>query len=372
MQRLLVGTYPASGDPGSGEGIWSLDLDLRTGALSGARQLVESTSPSFLALHPDGQVVVAVTETAQGRVSTFALDGDDLVLTSSASTGGEDPCHVVAGDRDVLVANYSSGSLAVLATTPAGTLGGSVATFAHSGSGPVRDRQRGPHAHFVLELTDRFVWVSDLGTDEIRRYRRTATPGVLVADGVAVTLPPGSGPRHVALGHDGTAYVVGELDSQVHVVQTAPDGSGTVVASLPACSTPPSVDGSFPSHVALSADGTRLYVAVRGPDVLSAFAVGSAEDGAPTLRHLADSPLGVVWPRHHAVLSMLDDPSATDAAETSGPGATDGLGGRTDDLVVVAGQTSGDVVVLRVDRESGAGEQVASVPLPAPACLLPV
>lgn len=356
MQRLLVGTYPASGVPGSGEGIWSLDLDLRTGALSGVRQVVETASPSFLALHPDGRLVVAVSETSQGRVSTFALDdGGDLILTSSASTGGEDPCHVVAGARDVLVANYTSGSLAVLATTPDGALGGSVATFAHSGSGPVRERQRGPHAHFVLEVSDRFVWVSDLGTDEVRRYRRTATPGVLVTDGVAVTLPPGSGPRHVALGRDGTAYVVGELDSQVHVVRAAQDGSGTMVGSVPACAAPAPVDGAFPSHVTLSADGTRLYVAVRGPDVLSTFAVEPSDGGASTVRHLADSPLGVVWPRHHAVMSLLGED-----------------GGGAVDLVVVAGQRSDEVAVLRVDRESGAGEQVASVSVPAPACVLPL
>lgn len=366
QQRLLVGTYPASGEPGSGEGIWSLDLDLRTGALSGARQLVETVSPSFLARHPSLDVVVAVSETGQGRVRTFALDGDGLVATSDASTGGEDPCHLVVGEGDVLVANYGSGSLAVLPTSPDGRLGGSVATFAHSGSGPVRDRQRSPHAHFVLEVSDRFVWVSDLGADEIRRYRRTATPGVLVADGVAVVLPPGTGPRHVALGADGTAFVVGELDSQVHVVRTAADGSGTLVGSVPACAAPATEKGSFPSHIALSDDGTRLYVSVRGPDVLAAFAVEPGTGSGSVLRHLADSPTGVVWPRHHAVLTASGAPAdvgAVDARGGTGPVV---------DLVVIAGQTSDEVTVLRVDRETGAAVVVSSAPVPAPACLLAV
>lgn len=365
-QRLLVGTYPVSDEPGSGEGIWSLDLDLRTGALSGARQLVETVSPSFLARHPSLDVVVAVSETRQGRVRTFALDGDELVATSDASTGGEDPCHLVVGEGDVLVANYGSGSLAVLPTSADGRLGGSVATFAHSGSGPVRDRQRSPHAHYVLEVSDRFVWVSDLGADEIRRYRRTATPGVLVADGVAVAFPPGTGPRHVALGADGTAFVVGELDSQVHVVRTAPDGSGTLVGSVPACATPATGSGSFPSHISLSDDGTRLYVSVRGPDVLSVFAIEPGAGADPVVRHLADSPSGVVWPRHHAVLTPSGAPAAG-AAE-----GDQGSSGPVADLVVIAGQTSGEVTVLRVDRETGAAEVVSSVPLPAPACILPV
>lgn len=362
QQRLLVGTYPASGEPGSGEGIWSLDLDLDSGELSGARQLVEAVSPSFLALSPDRDVVVAVSETSQGRVRTFAVEGDALVATSDASTGGEDPCHLVVGRGDVLVANYSTGSLAVLPTSADGRLGGSVATFAHTGSGPVRDRQRSPHAHFVLEVSERFVWVSDLGTDEIRRYRRTSTPGVLVADGVAVTFPPGTGPRHIALGADGTAFVVGELDSQVHVVRTASDGSGVLVASFPACSTPATEKGSFPSHIALSQDGTRLYVAVRGPDVLAAFAVEAGDGEVPVVRHLADSPSGVVWPRHHAVLT-------SSAARVEGEEPD---GGPVSDLVVVAGQTSGDVTALRVDRETGIADLVSSVPLPAPACIMAV
>lgn len=383
LQRLLVGTYPASGEPGTGEGIWSLDLDLRTGELSGAQLRVEVASPSFLALHPDGATVVAVSETEQGRVSTFAQDGEGLVLTSSASTGGADPCHLVVGEHDVWVANYSSGTLAALTLTPAGTLGGALAMFAHSGSGPDRDRQRGPHAHYVQTVGERYLWVSDLGTDELRRYRRTATPGVLVADGVALALPPGTGPRHVALTDDGTAFVVGELDCRVHVVRAAPDGSADHRGSVPACGTEPGEAGSFPSHLALSADGSRLYVAVRGPDVLAAFAVEHDDDGQPVLRHLADSPLGVVWPRHLAVLPSLpavplDDrtvdgaPAGTDPRSTGGPRSTESPAEGPQELVVVAGQTSGDVATLRVSRTSGQAEQVSSVALPAPACILPV
>ncbi|ACZ23090.1 3-carboxymuconate cyclase [Sanguibacter keddieii DSM 10542] len=361
LQRLLVGTYPTSGGPGSGEGIWSVDLDPRTGELSGAHQLVEVASPSFLALHPDGTTVVAVSETEQGRVSTFSLSGDGLVLTSSASTGGADPCHLVVDERDVWVANYSSGSLAALTLTESGTLGGALATFAHSGSGPVRERQRGPHAHYVQAVGERHLWVSDLGTDEVRRYRRTATPGVLVADGLALALPPGTGPRHVALGDDGTAFVVGELDSRVHVVRVEQDGSATHLGSVPACDTPSPEAGSFPSHLALSADGSRLYVGVRGPDVLATFAVERDDEGQPVLRHLADSPLGVVWPRHLAVLTAhAADPTLS------------GRPAQADDLVVVAGQTSGGVTVLRVDHESGQAEPVSSVDIPAPACILPV
>ena len=52
---LWIGTYPVAGagtPVGLGEGIWRVDLDPATGALSNARQVVETPSPSFLALHP--------------------------------------------------------------------------------------------------------------------------------------------------------------------------------------------------------------------------------------------------------------------------------------------------------------------------------
>jgi 6-phosphogluconolactonase len=221
--------------------------------------------------------------------------------------------------------------------------------FAHDGSGPDAGRQEGPHAHFCLGAPGgEYVWVSDLGTDQVRRFRRTEQSPVGVIDaGIAVTLPAGTGPRHIAADHRGYAFVVGELDSSVHVVRVdADNGTGEVIASQPACVSPDTGTGSYPSHVALSPDGSRLYVAVRGPDVLSVFAVGAA--GA-VLTHLADTPIGGVWPRHFAVVAHADG-----------------------DLVVVANQNSSNLAVLRIDAASGEGQLVADQPLPAPACVLPV
>ena len=350
MQRLIIGTYPTGETAGSGEGLWEVFLEVGAGALIGARQLVATPSPSFVALHPDGQTLFAVAELEEGAVTAFTLTADALVQGESRSTLGAHPCHVVVREEQVWVANYTSGTFTALGLDASAAFTGQVQSFAYAGSGPDASRQEGPHAHFCLPAPDGDgAWVVDLGTDEIRRYTTDSD----ATGSVAATLPPGSGPRHGAVHPGGTVFVVGELDSRVHLLRSPAAGAAEAAweayASAPACQTPDPGTGSYPSHVALNGDGSRLYVAVRGPDVLSTFAV--SPDGS-AITHLADTPIGGVWPRHFAVL----------------PGNDDGAG----DLVVVANQNSSTLAVLQIDPVSGAGTLTAQLDLPAPACVLPV
>ncbi|WP_307802308.1 lactonase family protein [Cellulomonas fengjieae] len=333
---LWIGTYPAAGagtPVGQGEGIWRVDLDPATGGLSSARLVVETPSPSFLAQR--GSVLYAANEQADGTVSAFDVVGDSLVHRATVPSGGADPCHLLLDDdaSALLVANYSSGTLAVLPLDADGgfATGGPDQVLGHTGSGPDEGRQESSHAHFVALDPGGFVLVVDLGTDEIRRYRRAA--GRLVEDGIAAVLPAGTGPRHLAFGADGRfAYVVGELDVTVRVLAWA-DGAGTLVQTLPATTTPARSGGRvLPSHVAL--DGERLLVGVREADVLARFTVRA--DGL--LDPVADDALPGSWPRHFAVV---------------------------DGWTVVAGQASDDLAVLAAD-----GSAVGTIPIPAPACIV--
>ena len=88
----------------------------------------------------------------------------------------------------------------------------------HSGSGPDQARQRGPHAHaVVLSPDNRFVFVPDLGMDQVLTYRLDPAQATLTAhDPPFATTPPGSGPRHFAFHPNGKfAYSVNEMKSSV-------------------------------------------------------------------------------------------------------------------------------------------------------------
>ncbi|WP_421742171.1 lactonase family protein [Cellulomonas sp.] len=332
---LWIGTYPVAGagtPVGLGEGIWRVDLDPATGALSSARQVVETPSPSFLALR--GTVLYAANEQADGTVSAFDVVGDALVHRATVPSGGADPCHLLLDEdgRTLFVANYTSGTLGVLPLDADGGFSalGPDQVVEHTGAGPDA-RQESPHAHFVaLDPSDAFVLVVDLGTDEIRRYRRD--DGHLVEDGIAAALPAGTGPRHLTFSADGRfAYVVGELDVTVRVLAWE-SGRGTLVQTLPA-TTVQAAERRLPSHVVR--DGDRLLVGVRTADVLTRFAIRA--DGL--LEPVAGDPVPGAWPRHFEVV---------------------------DGWTVVAQQVSDGLAALAPD-----GSVVATTPLPAPSCVLP-
>ncbi|MFE5311216.1 lactonase family protein [Isoptericola sp. NPDC056605] len=354
--QLWVGTYPQpGGGPGSGESIWRVALDT-DGAVRSAVPAVAATSPSFLALHPSGRTLYAVGETPAGTVTAFRVeDGDDgarLAPSGSLASGGDDPCHVLALGDTVWVANYGDGVAASVDVDPATGDLAAEGVVAHPGvgSGPVVERQAGPHAHFVAEA-GADVLVCDLGADVVRRYPAAGADAAAAAD-VAAVLPPGTGPRHLVPLPDGSLVVVGELDARAHVLVR--DGDGWAPATSTPVSPAAAPGRDFPAHVTLSADGARLHVGLRGADVLAVLAVGT-DGGTPVLEHLADVPLGDgAWPRHHAVLSSTPQGSGS-AAET----------------VVVALQGRSELATVRVDPATGAGEVVARHALPTPpACVL--
>ncbi|CAM3560992.1 lactonase family protein [Isoptericola cucumis] len=370
---LWIGTYPRPGTaPGSGEGVHRVDVDPADGTVRAERLVATVPSPAFLALHPTGRTLYAVSETPAGTLSAFRLDGPEgdaaPVVSGAVASGGDDPCHVLALPDAVWVANYGDGVAAALPADPgSGDLGAeAVTTFPGAGSGPVAARQGGPHAHFVAAAGDDVV-VSDLGADVLRRYPASPAPGGSVDGGadespgdVAATLPPGTGPRHLVTLPDGSLVVVGELDARVHVL--TPDGDGWAPSSAAPVSAGAAAGTDFASHVTLSADGMRLHVGVRGSDVLAVHRVRypAGSSGAPTLEHLADVPLGEgAWPRHHAVVST--------------PAGTGGAAGATPatELVVVALQGTSELATVRVDTTTGRGEVVSRYGLPTPpACVL--
>ena len=352
--RLLVyvGTYTG----GESRGIYRFEFDPATGEATARELAAETENPSFLALHPAGRVLYAVNEVADfggertGTVSAFAIDeaSGDLRLIGRQPSGGADPCHLVVDGtgRNLLVANYNGGSVAVLPLDVDGRPQPPSAVRRHEGSGPEHARQEGPHAHsVVLDAGGRFALSADLGTDRVYIDRFDAAAGSLQPnDPDAVILEPGSGPRQLAWHPAGEyLYLINELRSMMTVFRFAP-GPGGLDPIQTITTLPEGFAGkSKAAGLAVSPDGRFLYGSNRGHDSLALFAI-DARSGRLTAS--GQVPSGGRTPRHFAI----------------SPGG---------DWLLVANQDSGTITTFHLDRATGLPTRVGpSLAVPEPACLL--
>ncbi|MEU8076193.1 lactonase family protein [Catellatospora citrea] len=327
-----IGSYTAKAGPELAITAWRQDP--RTGRLAPAHPPVTAVDPSWLAWHPDGTHLYAASESA-AQVLSYAVTGDGLRLLGAQPSGGADPCHLAVDPRGrfVVAANYSGGSVSVFAIGDDGALLPYHELVAHEGSGPDAERQESPHAHMALLAQDGLLYVTDLGTDEVRSY----TVGPAGLRHLATSpLIAGMGPRHLAFHPSGAVFVAGELDSTVVVCEAA-DGRLRPVSSVAATVGAPG-ERNYPSHLECSPDGRFLYLANRGADCLTVFAV---EGG--TLRPVADVPTGR-WPRHFALIG---------------------------DFLYVADQDGDTVSVFRRDPVTGLPEPTGeTVAVPNPSCVV--
>ncbi|WP_067496896.1 lactonase family protein [Actinoplanes sp. TFC3] len=331
-ELVFLGCYTdVSG--GTGEGISLARRDPASGALTGLAVVARTPSPSFLAQHPTRPVLYAVNELDEGTVSAFGV-ADDGSLTPLAvqPTGGKDPCHVaVASDGShLLVANYSSGSVAVFPLDADGVPGPRCDLLELAGSGPVADRQQGPHAHMVNpDPNGPDVLVCDLGSDRVWRTRLDPVSGRLALVGAAITAEPGTGPRHLLRSAGGALLLVGELTGELSWHRPG-EQPGKVVTS----------EGrpNQPSEITAGRDGRFVYVGNRGPNTVSVFA-WDGERG--TL--VAEVSTGGDWPRHLALAG---------------------------DHLYVANERSHNVTIFRINPDSGIPAAIAgSVGLGSPTCI---
>lgn len=348
---VYVGTYTKS----KSKGIYSLRMDSDSGALSEPELAAEASNPSFLALHPTGRFLYAVSESGGpagmegGCVLAFAVSpGGGLDPLNQQPSGGNGPCHLTVdrAGRNLLVANYGSGSVGVLPIGADGRLAGPSQVVQHHGAGPDPKRQKGPHAHSVnLDPSGRLAFVADLGLDKVMVYRFDPSLGTLTPhDPPAACVTPGAGPRHLAFHPTGQfAYVINELASTVTAF--AYDAPRGVLRELQTVSTlpPDFVAGkNTTAEVRVHPSGRFLYGSNRGHDSIAVFAVDTATG---LLAAVAHEPTQGRAPRHFAI-----DPAGA--------------------YLLAANQDSNNLVVFRIDSQTGrlkpAGFQAE---VPSPVCV---
>jgi 6-phosphogluconolactonase len=218
---LLVGTYTK----GTSKGIYVYRFYAETGRLAFLNEIDDVSNPSYLCVTNDNKFVYAVNEDGKnGGVSAFKFDAHQGKLTflNKQPSGGADPCFVSVDNdmKNVFVANYSGGSLAVLPVNKDGSLAPISQLIQDEGHGANKDRQEGPHVHMALLSPDeKYLLYNDLGTDKlnIMRYHPSHPQPLTPASPPFVKLADGEGPRHIVFSNDKKhVYLVTEMGSSVH------------------------------------------------------------------------------------------------------------------------------------------------------------
>ena len=273
----------------SSKGIYVSRLDMETGKLSPPQLAVAASNPNFLAVSPDGRFLYAALRadgtTNEGLVGSFAIDPHSGALKAldQKPAGGSGTCAVGidAAGVNLFAANYNDGSVKSFHINPDHTL--TEGTFVqHHGSSVNLKRQTGPHAHYFIGApTGQFALACDLGIDKVMVYEVNPLNAALTPnDPPFATLPPGSGPRHLAFSPDSkTVCVISEMAGTVTVFNW--DGArGTLHPRQTVPLLPPGLyrDNFTSAEIAYRPDGKFVYATVRGPhapgaDTISVLAV---------------------------------------------------------------------------------------------------
>ena len=345
---MYVGSYTENGRR---DGIFLVRMNSATGALQQIGAVDGGPNPSFLTISPNGRMLYVVNETSEtegkptGAVGSYSIDPESGALTffNEQASQGIAPCYVSTDrkGRVAFVANYESGTLAVLPIANDGGLETAPQVVQHVGTGPVTARQEKAHAHCVVaHPNNRFVYAADLGADRVLVYRFDEQTNRLqhVSDAV---MPPGAGPRHLAFHPTlSVIFVANELNSTVGVLNCDPT-SGAIALVRTASTLPARASGNnFPADIHVSPDGRFLYVSNRGHNSIAIFEIKTD---------------GTLTPKGHV--------------------STQGKTPRNFNLIgsflLAANQDSGNVVVFRIDEKTGSLKPTgSSVKVSMPVCIV--
>lgn len=357
-----VGTYTAKT---ASKGIYVFHYDASSGKLTPIGVAAETPDPSWVAIHPNGKFLYAVTEAGKNSmVSAFGLDAKTgkLMLLNQLPALGEDPCYI-SFDRTgkyVFVANYTSGNVVAFPIGADGKLVAATANVRDQGKlGPNKKRQNGPHAHWIEPSENNgSVYVADLGLDRVLVYPFDATKGTLSiwppngmwshgghGKDASAKLSPGTGPRHVAFSRGGIhMYVLGELQSTVTVFHAVGTDYFVPTSFQRISALPKGFSGrNDAAEIALHPSGKFLYTSNRGHDSIAVFNV---QRRGGRLSLAANVPTGGKEPRHFAI-----DPSGN--------------------YLLAENQLSDKIVTFRIDQQTGALSPTGdAVEVPSPVCIV--
>jgi 6-phosphogluconolactonase len=324
---LVVGTYTS----GASKGIYVYRFYTETGKMAFLNEIDDIRNPSYLCVSANNKFVYAVIEDGiTSGVSAFSFDAKQgkLALINKQPSGGADPCYISVdrAQKNVFVANYSGGSVAVLPILPGGSLGPISQNIQDNGRSVNNDRQQGPHVHTaILSPDEKYVLYTDLGTDKVSINRYHSAAELPLSETDVVNINPGEGPRHLVFSNDSKyVYLLTEMGSAVHVY----DYTGGKLEEKQSISI--LADGfkgkTAGAAIKISPDGKFLYASNRlETNDITVFAIDPADGKLTLVEH---TPTNGINPRDFTI-----DP--------------------TGNYLLVANQNSDTILEYRINKATG-------------------
>ena len=279
-----VGSLTSSRRNAHGNGINVYRIAPPAGTWTHVQHVGNLVNPGFLITSRDHRFLYSSHQTEK-YISAFAIDQQTglLTLLNQASTEGSSGVHqaIDPTGRFLLVAGYSTGSVAVLPLQTDGRVERAIEVFSLKGQpGPDRIEQTSSHPHqIVFDPTGRFVVVPDKGFDRTFVFRLES--GKLAPHGW-VGARAGAGPRHIVFHPTRpSAWLLNELDSTVSTHEWK-DGElkpVQILSTLPDDFTGASTAG----EIVISKDGRFVYCSNRGHDSVAVFSVDATRGRLTTV-----------------------------------------------------------------------------------------
>ena len=234
---------------------------------------VQSEAPVSLAVHPIGNVLYALHEVQEfqglprGYVESYRIHRDSGRLTllsqQPLSLSATNPRHlaITPNGKSLIASIHGGGAYNLLPILPNGAAGRVCTIRKETGHGPSVIHQRSAHPQAVIHNHNgQHIFAADLGTD---------TLSILEPESLRVltrlSLPPGSGPRHLALHPSGRfVFVACALNGSLHSIEYLPSIAQFRTAQH-------SMQGNFGGPLTFDPTGRILYAT--GSNNLEAFRV---------------------------------------------------------------------------------------------------
>ena len=259
-----------------------LSLNRSSGEVKTLQTIAVGGTVMPLAVSPDRRFLYASLRSEPFSVASFGIDRSTGLLTPQGRAALPANMANIATDRTgrwLFAASYGGHRLSVSPIGPDGAVGAATQVL-----------PTGQNAHAaVISPDNRFLFVTNLGSDQVMQFRFDAASGKVTANTpAAMPARAKAGPRHLVFHPSGRfAYLLNELDAGVDLL-----GYDATQGTLSPRKTWPTLPSGFSgkpwaADLHLTPDGRFLYTSERTSSTLAMWAVNATSGELTLIGHVA-------------------------------------------------------------------------------------